>query len=564
MAASREILFSSDSLEDRAALLENGKIVEIFLARGERMVGNIYKGKIVNVLPGMQAAFVDIGIEKNAFLCLDDALPGHLHEEIYESGKKKKPKTLIQNILKQGQETLVQVVKEPIASKGGRVTTHITLPGKYLILLPVSNYIGISRKIESHSERERLKNLSAKLKPENMGVIIRTAAESKDEKVLKQDIDFLLDLWKEISKQSKKIKAPSLIHQDSELVDRAMRDLFAEDVHKVMVDSKPVFEKTLEFAKRINPKLASRVYYYEGEKPLFEQYGVEAEIEKLLKKKVWLPSGGYLIIDTLEALTVIDVNTGKYVGSHSFEKTVLETNLEAAVEISRQIRLRDLSGIIIVDFIDMEKKENKDKLLSTLEEHLKADRIRTTILGITALGLVEMTRKRSAKNLDRLLREGCFYCSGSGRVLTPETTAIKLERELLRNFRFEKSESVLITAHPQVSLTLAGMEGNRIEDLQQKIGKTIFINANPLFHIEKFSIRWDSCAEIQSTLKSFRVGEEIEVEVQEPHPLCFQNGLSFFNGVVLEILNAGNLIGEKVKVRVKKPISSYIVSEMLH
>lgn len=525
------------------------------------MVGNIYKGKIVNVLPGMQAAFVDIGTEKNAFLCLDDALPGHLHEELTDTGKKKKKNT-IQDIFKQGQETLVQMVKEPISTKGGRVTTHITLPGKYLILLPVSNYIGISRKIESHSERERLKNSVNKLKPPDMGVIIRTAAEFKEENLLKQEIDFLVELWKEISKQSKKTKAPTLIHQDSELIDRALRDLFTEDIHKVLVDSKIIFEKTVEFAKTINPRLTDRIFYYEGTKSLFEQYGIDAEIEKLLKSKVWLPSGGYLIIDALEALTVIDVNTGKHVGSHSFQKTVLETNLEAAVEISRQIRLRDLSGIIIVDFIDMDKKEDKEKLLLTLEEGLKPDRIRTTILGITGLGLVEMTRKRSAKNLDRLLREDCFYCSGSGRVLTPETVAVKVEREILQNASHEKSDAVLITAHPQVSVLLAGMEGSKIETLHQKIEKKIFLQVDPRFHIEKFSLRWDQSKDIQEYLPPFRIENDLEVEIQDTHPLNFQNGISFCSGKIMEVSNAGNLIGEKVKIKIKKETSFYILAEL--
>jgi ribonuclease G len=559
----REILISSDHLEDRVALLEDGEIAEIFIARGERMVGGIYKGKVANVLPGMQAAFVDIGLEKNTFLCLDDALPSYLHEEIAEDSKRRPHVSSIEKILKPKQEILVQIVKEPIGTKGARVTTNLTLPGRYLVLLPMGKGdVGVSRKVENPEERERLRELVARIKPDNMGVIVRTAAEMKEEAALKQDLDSLLSLWEEIQKKAKKAKSPALIHQDLGLIDRAMRDLLHEDVQKILVDSKPVFEKVTTLVNQIYPKLESKIYLYQGSIPLFEQYGVESAIEKLLRKKVWLPSGGFLVIEQTEALTVIDVNTGKFVGSsHSLDDTILETNLEAAQEIARQIRVRDLSGIIIADFIDMERREDRQKLLEKLEEHLKKDRIRTTVFGITNLGLVEMTRKRSGKNLEQILREECFYCGGSGKVQTPETVAIKLERELRRQASSKKEQAVHVLAHPQVALRLAGWEGEHIAFLEDAYGKEIYLRVDPNLHIEKFYLHWGDPQELKAKIFFLQAGETLEVSVKEVHPLNFQNGVAFINGKILEIQNAGNLVGEMVRVRIIAVSHSYAMAQ---
>jgi len=562
----KEILVSSDHLEDRVATLENGRLAEIFIARGERMVGSIYKGRVANVLPGMQAAFVDIGLERNTFLCLDDALPSYLHEdvEVDSNSNRRQPwVTSIEQVVKPRQETLVQLVKEPIGAKGARITTNISLPGRYLVLMPLGNYVGISRRVESAEERERLKSVGKRIKPDDMGLIIRTAAERKDEAVLKHDLDSLVRTWESIQKKAEKVHAPSVVHQELGLIDRALRDMFTDEVSKFMVDSRPIFEKVVEFAQASHPHLASRIFYYEGKRPLFELYGVETEIEKLLRKRVWLPSGGYIIIEPTEALTVIDVNTGKFVGSHSFDETILKTNLEAAYEIARQMRLRDISGIIVADFIDMERKEDRRKLLAALEEHLKEDRVRATIFGITSLGLVEITRKRAGKNIDRIMREECFYCGGHGRVLNPESVAIRLEREIRRASADSEEEAVLVVAQPQVALNLSGSEGQRLAALEKITGKEIFLRADPNNHMEHYRLDWGKRDSIAGRLEFLNPDSVLDLEIQGVHPANVQNGIIFRAGQILEIVNGGNLVGERATIRVKSAGRSYAVSEVI-
>lgn len=557
----KEILVSSDHLEDRVALLENGRLTEIFIARGERTVGSIYKGKVANVLPGMQAAFVDIGMERNTFLSLDDALPSYLSDEIEEDGRRTRKAASIEQIVKPRQETLVQVIKEPLGAKGGRITTNISLPGRYLVLMPLAGAIGVSRRIESAAERERLKTVAEKIKPPEMGVIMRTAAEGKSESILSQDLATLSKLWKTIEQTAEKLSAPSLVHRELGLIDRALRDMFSEDVQKFMVDSRPIYEKVLESIGN-NPNLTGRVYYYEGTVPLFELYNLESEIERLLRKRVWLPSGGYVIIEPTEALTVIDVNTGKFVGSRSLGDTILKTNLEAAEEIARQIRLRDISGIIVIDFIDMERRDDRKKLLAQLEEHLKPDRVRATIFGMTELGLVELTRKRAGKNLDRTLREECFYCGGYGRIWSPESIGIRLERELRRAAAKMDFEAVMVTAHPQVALTLAGWEGERLAGLEKDLGKDVFLRSDPNLHLEKYRLEWEDSYRVKEMLHFLKEDELLEAEIQEAHPMNPQSGVVFINGQILEVIKAGERLGEKISIRVAFVSHSYALGEI--
>lgn len=559
----KEILVSSDHLEDRVALLEEGHLMDIFIARGDRTVGSIYKGKVANVLPGMQAAFVDIGMERNAFLSIDDALPGYPFDEVSEGPEIPRVKTTsIEQILKPRQETLVQVIKEPIGTKGGRITTNISLPGRYLVLLPFANYIGLSRRLGGPQERERLKSVVEQVKPENMGVIIRTAAEGKEEALLKQDLDSLVKLWEKIQQRSVGESAPSLIHKELGLIDRALRDMLSEGVEKFMVDSRSIYEKVLEFAQTV-PDHPPEVYLYEASQPLFELYNLESEIEKLLFKKVWLACGGYIIIEPTEALTVIDVNTGKYVGSHSLDETILKTNLEAAQEIARQIRLRDLSGIIVIDFIDMQRKEDRKKLLLELDEHFKSDRVRAAIFGMTNLGLVEITRKRAGKNLDRILQEECFYCGGGGRIWNPESVGIRLEREIRRDAAGAAQEGVLVIAHPQVAFHLAGWEGERVAGLEQALGKDLFLRGDPNLHLEKYRIHWEDSFRLKDQLRFLREDLVLEEEIQGTHPMNPQSGVILVDGQILEVVNAGNRVGEKVRVRVGFVSRSYALGEIL-
>lgn len=402
----REIVVDVRAGQTRVALLEEGVLVELYLEEGpgDRLVGNIYRGRVKNVLPGMQAAFVDIGLARNAFLHAGDLLP---------PGTPFLPG--ISDLLKPGQEIVVQVVKEPMGTKGARVTTRITLPGRYLVLMPTVNYIGISRRIEEEEERERLRELALRCRPPGMGLIVRTAARGAAEEDLFREVEVLCALWEKICRRAEEHPVPGLIHRDLELVQRTLRDVFTGDVHRLVVNSRAAYEAIMDWLELVAPALRYRVFLREGE-DLFWFYGLEPEIRRALARRVWLACGGYLVFDQTEALTVIDVNTGKYVGGASLEETVLKTNLEAAREIARQLRLRNIGGIIIIDFIDMSREDHRRQVLKVLEEELARDRTRTQVLGITQLGLVEMTRKKTRPSLAELLLRTCPCCEGQGRV----------------------------------------------------------------------------------------------------------------------------------------------------
>lgn len=556
----KEILVSVDDFEDRLAILEDGDLVEIHIARGERMVGSIYKGKVANVLPGMQAAFVDIGMEKNAFLCIDDIAPGFYGEEEDMPWSSRAPS--IEQILKVRQEALVQVVKEPVGAKGGRITTNLALPGRYLVFLPMSSFIGVSRKIEEASERERLRALVERLRPKEMGVIVRTAAEGKGEKELARDLEFLSTLWDRILQRSEHSHAPALVHQEAGLVFRALRDYFSEEVSKCIIDNRHTYAQALEFAEILSRDLKGKMVLYEGKKPLFEQYAVEHEIEKALRKRVWLPSGGYIVIEPTEALTVIDVNTGRFVGSTSLGETILKTNLEAAREIGRQIRLRDLSGIIVIDFIDMENEKDRQEVVQTLSQVLKNDKVKSYVLGMTSLGLVELTRKRMGRNLNQILREDCYYCGGKGKVLTPETVSYRLQREMIREAREAHHDAVLAQAHPLVVAAMIGWEGERIKKLEEETRKSIFLRSHSTLHQEKFHLHWGSKEDLERSVRVLHPGEEITVPIQEPGLLNVQSGIGFFEGILVEVTNGGNKIGESLKVLVTHSLPSYAIAQI--
>lgn len=402
----REIIMDVSAARTRVALLEEGVLVELYIEEnpGERLVGNIYRGRVKNVLPGMQAAFVDIGLAKNAFLYVEDLLP---------PGTTFLPR--ISDLVKPGQEIVVQVVKEPMGAKGAKVTTRITLPGRYLVLMPTVNYVGISRRITEEAERERLRELATRYRPSGMGLIVRTAARDAGEEEFAREANLLAGLWEKICRRAREQPVPSLIHRDLELVQRILRDVFTEEVHYLVVNSRAAYEGIMDWLELTAPGLKYRVFLKEGE-DLFGLYGVEPEIRRALARKVWLGCGGYLVFDQTEALTVIDVNTGKYVGGATLEETVLKTNLEAAKEIARQLRLRNIGGIIIIDFIDMPREDHRQRVLEALEEELKKDRTRTQVLGITQLGLVEVTRKKTRPSLAEMLLRPCPCCEGQGWV----------------------------------------------------------------------------------------------------------------------------------------------------
>ncbi|HHW74562.1 MAG TPA: Rne/Rng family ribonuclease [Firmicutes bacterium] len=544
----KKILVNSDNRATRVAILESGKLVELYIERPleHRIVGNLYKGVVANVLPGMQAAFVDIGLEKNAFLYVDDVYT--------EDDEKPHPaRTNIDKLLKVGEEIIVQVVKEPFGTKGARVTGQVTIPGRYLVLVPGADYIGVSRRIESQVEKERLKRRAAKIRPPEMGLIVRTVAEGAKEKALAQDLQFLMQLWRLVLNRFQQKTAPALLYQDLALTCRIARDLFVEDFNSFLVDNEHEYEKVCEILDCFSPqpRLKRKVSLYREEKPIFERYGVEKELEKALQRQVWLRSGGYLVFDEAEALTVIDVNTGRYIGRRNLADTILKTNLEAAEEIARQIRLRDIGGIIIIDFIDMTVENHRRKVLGKLKEAIKADRTKTYVLGLTSLGLVEMTRKKVRQDLAEVLQQHCPYCGGSGRVFTALAASTRIERELKKTLQKTPREAVLVEMHHEVASIIIGAGGGNLKKMEAELGKHIFIRGAEEMHIEHYRIvAAGSLKEIEKLALPVSMGEVLELLIEEPHSSSPENGIARLHGYVINVTGAGEAAGQLVRAEV--------------
>ncbi len=425
----KDILIENNSGQTRLALLEDGELSEYYVERSgqEKLAGNIYLGRVENILPGMQAAFVNIGLDKNAFLHAGDIL---VDSDDREALQRSMGAQSIKKMLKSGQEIMVQVIKEPGGTKGPRISSHVTLPGRMTVLLPTVAYIGISRRIEAEGERTRLREMAEALCPSGMGLIIRTAANGASHDDLRQDIDYLLRLWNSVRQRAAHSTSPALIHRDESLVYRSVRDMLTAEVRAIYVDSREQYLSALTTAEMLSPELSERVILYQDKELLFDRYRIDARFNKAMSRRVWLKSGGYLVIDHTEALTVIDVNTGKFVGSKSLADTIFKLNCEAAEEIVRQLRLRDVGGIIIIDFIDMEREEEQTKLLSLMRQLLKNDRTKTNLVGLTGLGLVEMTRKKVHQPIHTLLNRQCPSCQGSGMVASDETVARQILHEL--------------------------------------------------------------------------------------------------------------------------------------
>jgi ribonuclease G len=488
----KRILVDADRRESRVAVLEDGVLVELYIEREgeEGITGNIYKGRVVNVLPGMEAAFVDIGVGKNAFLYAGDILEPEDYDEMFGEdleGPARRSRASISDVLRRGQELLVQVVREPVGTKGPRVTTYITIPGRNLVLMPLSERIGVSRRISREEEKSRLRDIAREIKPPGVGLIIRTAAEGATKEEIEAEFNALMDLWRKIYRKKERASAPALIHKEVSLLERIGRDFITEDVDEVLVGGRDAYERIIGVFDSFSYPGRSKVKLYEGEKPLFERYGVEKEILKATSRVVSLKSGGYIAIDRTEALTVVDVNSGKYIGGRGQRDTILRINMEAAVEIARQLRLRDIGGIIIIDFIDMEVEEDKERVIQVFEEELKKDRARTYISHISQLGLVEMTRKRGKQSLDEQLKEPCPYCKGEGRVLSSLTVAIKIQRELERS-AIIRGKEVVVEVHPSIVPILSS--GKAIEEIERVKGCRIKISPNKDLHVESYSISW--------------------------------------------------------------------------
>ncbi len=487
-----EIIINASPEEIRVALLEMGQLAELYIERKKdiSLVGNIYKGKVIKILPGMQSAFVSIGLEKATFLHVADVYSSFDYSVFGEDIEEETiPFHLpIEELLQEGQDVLVQVSKDPIGTKGARVTSYITIPGRYLVLMPGVEHIGISRRISDEKERTRLKELVTSLKPQNIGLIVRTASEGCAEDEIKKDIDYLMLLWENIQRKKDKVTSPHLLYSDLDLAFRSVRDLLGHEVGKLVVDSEDEYNRLVEFVNTYFPKLASKIELYEGEEPILDAYGIEIEIPKALGRRVWLKSGGYIVIDQTEALISIDVNTGKFVGKATLEDTILKTNLEAVREIAYQIRLRNLGGIIIIDFIDMEKEENKNKLFTAFQEAMSKDRVKSTILQVSELGLIQMTRKRVRESLGRTLCAPCPYCESKGFVKSATTVCYEIFRELKKMGAVRKNGKVMITANPLVTDLLYEEERERLEEIELMYGFKSVVKADKSFHQEYYEI----------------------------------------------------------------------------
>lgn len=450
----KDILIESNCGQTRLAVLEDGELSEYYVERQgqEKLAGNIYLGRVANILPGMQAAFVDIGLDKNAFLHVGDI---QIDKSAFGRDSEKVERQLsgqsIGKMLHMGQELLVQVIKEPGGAKGPRISSHMTLPGRFIVLLPTVAYVGVSRRIEDEETRAHLRSLAEFCRPEGMGLIVRTAAAEATLEDIRHDVDYLMKLWQSIQTRASHIKAPALIHRDESLVYRSVRDMLSPAVNRLILDSPEAFQSARETAEMLSPELCSRIELYSENRPLFDGFRIDALVDKAYARRVWLKSGGYLIIDHAEALTVIDVNTGKFVGSKCLADTVYKINCEAVHEIVRQLRLRDVGGIIIVDFIDMDSGEHRENLLSLLRQELKRDRTKTNLVGLTELGLVEITRKKVHQPIHTQLKRPCPMCGGSGMIDTDETIARRVLHELKRMTADTNAPCWLICASPSVA-----------------------------------------------------------------------------------------------------------------
>ncbi len=505
-----ELIINTRPYETRVAVVENGVLAELHIERetGQELMGNIYRGQVVRVLPGMQAAFVDIGLDRTGFLYVSDvyrevtdierAMVKESSAEATRNAVAEEPFSpepfsgisfTIEELLHTGQDIMVQVSKEPIGTKGARLTSHVSLPGRHLVLMPTVNHIGISRRIEDTAERDRLRDLAREITPDHLGVIVRTVSEGASREKLKSELDFLLKLWESISKAMVRSTGPSILYKDLAVSLRSVRDLFTREVDRLVIDSRDEFDNIMTFIETFAPRLRYSAELYDGGEPIYDVYGLEMEISRALENKVWLKSGGYIVIEITEALTAVDVNTGSYVGKRNLEETILTTNLEAVKEIAYQLRLRNIGGLIVIDFIDMERKSSRERVFSSLKDAMKKDRAKTHILRMSELGLIEMTRKRTRENLNRLVEEPCFYCEGRGTLKSRRTICYEIFRDLERETSsVAGSDKIHLTVHPEIEHTLKEEEHDSVAMVEKRLDRRIIIASRRDFHLEQYEI----------------------------------------------------------------------------
>src|SRR3954467_14262286 len=503
------LVINADGPETRVALVEDGFLGELYIERKRErgIAGNIYKGRVERVLPGMQAAFVNIGLEKSAYLHVSDvrgtpddlkrlfaggdasaSSHGEEDEEAADAARVGSG-ARIEDLLKEGQEIVVQVTKDPISTKGARTTRYVSLPGRHLVFMPTVDHVGISRRIGSDRERKRLREIVDSMRPAGSGFIVRTVADGVSERELRSDMEFLIKLWNEVVRRAEGGRCPTLIYNDLDLLLRTVRDLFTADVEKLIIDSRPEYDRVKKFIAAFMPDFAGHIELYDGNDPIFDGYGIEIEIDRALERKVWLKSGGYLIVDEMEALTAVDVNTGRFVGKKSLEDTITKTNMEAAQEVAEQLRIRSIGGMIVVDFIDMDRPHNREKVTRAFNEHLRRDRSKAAVTRISELGLIEMTRKRTRESLLHTLTEPCTACEGKGYTKSRRTVTYELFRELRRQGDLIEGDTVLVEVHPEVAQVLATSDRPFLEDMEKRLQKRIIVKARGSFHLEDFEIR---------------------------------------------------------------------------
>ena len=493
----KEILINYTSREVRIAILEDKELVEFLIEREDsrRTVGDIYLGRVSAVIPGIQAAFVDIGQEKAAFLHVSDVATGSIDPDLLEDedivlgNKRRKEFAPIESLLKKGQDIVVQVRKEAIGTKGPRISSQLSLPGRYAVLMPNLDHIGISKKIDSRKERNRLRSIVRKNRPKGAAVIVRTAGVGVSADQLRDDVRYLENLWKDIRKKIERATPPALVHEDVDLTVFALRDLFTENVDQIIIDNKEEFDRLKSYLKSMSPHLVKRVRLYREKVPILDFYEIEREIEKTLERKIWLKKGGYIVIEHTEALVSIDVNTGRFTGKRDQEETILETNLIAAREIVRQLRLRDIGGIIVVDFIDMEREENKRKVYSEFRRALRKDRSRARVSPISDLGLVEVSRKRVRPSLLHFYSEECPYCNGGGKVLSIESMAMKIEQWVRRIGAQGRERGILFRVNPILAIHLKEEKEEETRELAETYGLKLEVVEDPRMHREEFEIQ---------------------------------------------------------------------------
>jgi ribonuclease G len=543
---STDILISSDPWENRVAILEEGRLAEIYVEREERVIGSIYKGKVVNVLPGMGASFVDIGLGRNAFLYVDDINKTPLNIGDVEVTSGRSGYTITEKVSR-GDDVLVQIVKEPRGLKGARVSTNISLPGRYLILMPTGRFSGVSRKIDSADERNRLKTIMKAIRPEGMATVVRTAAAGVSNAELIADLGVLIRMWHGILEQYKALPAPALLHKDMNLVYKTARDFITPQVQNVWLDDPTELEDVRDFMRMLGPQYVDRIKYYEGGKKLFADFKIDDEIARLMKPTVKLPSGGSIVIESTEALTVVDVNSGKFTGGKNLDDTIVRTNVEAASEIARQVRLRDIGGIIVCDFIDMSSEGDRNKVIAALQEGLRKDRTRSTIQSFSPLGLLEFTRKRVGKDLGQQLRGKCPTCEGLGTVMSPESVTIDTFREIAAH-RNGTPQHVHIAAAPSVVAQAEYWYETERDALAEQIGAPIDVYVDPGAHPERPRVIYGD--EKLPTFAPIRVGDEFEVELLHTRLPNATSAAAVVAGRLVEVENAANAVGKTIKIRV--------------